>query len=81
MLLPGANYPVMAHELRGVWFRLQQIDSQAHEIERLKRELKRRDEELKIAEKNAHFYREQLRLESRMGLMLAHLCEQSSGHD
>lgn len=73
LLLPGAQYPVTANELRGIWFRLQQIDAQKWEIKRLRDELKRRDQEIHELEKRAHFYREQLRLESRMGLMLSAL--------
>lgn len=80
LMLPGARYPVMANELCGIWFRLQQIDSQGHQINQLKKEIERREDEIRELEKKAHFYREQLRLESRMGLMLATLIDHDDGH-
>lgn len=58
------------HEIRALFWRCQQVWSLEREIELLKRELARRNEEFENLEVKADFYRRQLVLESRFGMIL-----------
>ena len=58
------------HEIRALFWKCQQIWSLEQEIKVLKQELERRNEDINILEVKADFYRRQLVLESRFGLIL-----------
>ncbi|MDP1558647.1 MAG: DUF3653 domain-containing protein [Nitrosomonas sp.] len=58
------------HEIRALFWKCQQIRSLQREIDLLKRELERRNEDINSLEVKADFYRRQLVLESRFGLIL-----------
>ena len=58
------------HEIRALFWKCQQINSLQQEIDLLKQELERRNEEFNNLEVKADFYRRQLVLESRFGLIL-----------
>lgn len=60
-----------AGELRAMFYRTQQVTILEHEISRLRLDLARAQEAQEAAEHRAHYYRQQLRLESRLGMMLA----------
>jgi len=57
-------------EIRALFWRGQQVSSLENEIELLKKELKRRNEEIDSLEIKANFYKRQLVLESRFGMIL-----------
>ena len=58
------------HEIRALFWKCQQVWSLEREIELLKRELARRNEDIDNLEVKADFYRRQLVLESRFGMIL-----------
>ena len=58
------------HEIRALFWKCQQIRSLNNEINSLKQELERRNEEFNKLEVKADFYKRQVILESRFGLML-----------
>jgi uncharacterized protein DUF3653 len=58
------------HEIRALFWKCQQIRSLNNEINLLKQELERRNEEINTLEIKADFYRRQVVLESRFGLIL-----------
>jgi len=58
------------HEIRALFWKCQQILSLQREIDLLKPELERRNEDVNNLEVKADFYRRQLVLESRFGLIL-----------
>ena len=58
------------HEIRALFWKCQQIGSLNNEINLLKQELERRNEDIEKLETKANFYRQQVILESRFGLML-----------
>ncbi|MDO9311166.1 MAG: hypothetical protein Q7T85_05670 [Nitrosomonas sp.] len=58
------------HEIRALFWKCQQVWSLEREIELLKRELERRNEEFDNLEVKTAFYRRQLVLESRFGMIL-----------
>ena len=58
------------HEIRALFWKCQQIWSLQREIELLKQELEKRNENINNLEVKADFYRRQLVLESRFGLIL-----------
>ena len=58
------------HEIRALFWKCQQIRSLNNEINSLKQELERRNEEFNKLEVRADFYKRQVILESRFGLML-----------
>ncbi|MDZ4106718.1 MAG: hypothetical protein U1D41_11260 [Nitrosomonas sp.] len=58
------------HEIRALFWRCQQIWSLEREIEILKQEIKRRNEEFDSLEVKASFYKRQLVLESKFGMIL-----------
>jgi len=58
------------HEIRALFWKCQQIWSLQQEIELLRKELERRNKDINNLEVKADFYRRQLVLESRFGLIL-----------
>ncbi len=58
------------HEIRALFWKCQKVWSLEREIELLKRELERRNEEFDSLEVKAAFYRRQLVLESKFGMIL-----------
>lgn len=73
MEFPGLKRPVSAGELRALWLQIQQVAGGNATISRLTRENERLTAELDEAERRAAYYRQQLRLESKMGMMLSHI--------
>ena len=70
LFVPEWRNGFTAHQIRSLFWRTQQIASLNREINLLKNELKRRDDEIDALEIKANFYRKQLVLESRFGLIL-----------
>lgn len=58
------------HEIRALFWKCQQVSSLQREIELLKQELERRAEEINTLEIKVNFYKRQLVLESRFGMIL-----------
>jgi len=58
------------HEIRALFWKCQQVSSLQRDIELLKQELERRVEEINMLEIKANFYKRQLVLESRFGMIL-----------
>jgi len=58
------------HEIRSLFWKCQQIRNLNNEINLLKQELERRNEEYNLLEIKSDFYKRQVILESRFGLML-----------
>jgi hypothetical protein len=58
------------HEIRALFWKCQQIISLESELRRLKQEIERRDDEINALEIKADFYRRQVVLESRFGMIL-----------
>jgi len=58
------------HEIRALFWKCQQVWSLEREIELLKRELERRNKEFDNLEVKTAFYRRQLVLESKFGMIL-----------
>ena len=59
-------------EIRAIFWQVQQVAGLQQEIRQLKQELERRSEEIDALEVKADFYRRQVALESRFGMMLEH---------
>ncbi|MDO8436826.1 MAG: hypothetical protein Q7S69_01490 [Nitrosomonadaceae bacterium] len=57
-------------EIRTLFWQVQQVAGLQREIRQLKQELERRSEEIDALEVKADFYRRQVALESRFGMML-----------
>ena len=57
-------------EIRTLFWQVQQLAGLQREIRQLKQELERRTAEIDVLEIKADFYRRQVALESRFGLML-----------
>lgn len=68
--LPGWRRPFSAPEVKSTFFRLQQLALFEHDNARLRRERGEAWKALQAAEEAREYYRQQLRLESRLGLML-----------
>lgn len=58
------------HEIRAMFWKVQQLCSLQREIELLKQELERRNEDIDTLEVRVSFYKRQLVLESRFGMIL-----------
>ncbi|PTQ76442.1 hypothetical protein C8R26_11735 [Nitrosomonas oligotropha] len=58
------------HEIRAFFWKCQQVSSLKSEIELLKTELERRNKEIDALEIKADFYKRQVVLESRFGMIL-----------
>lgn len=70
LYIPEWRRGLTPHEIRALFWRGQQVSSLENEIELLKRELERRNIELDLLEIKANFYRRQLVLESKFGMIL-----------
>ncbi len=57
-------------EIRAIFWQVQQVAGLQREIRQLKQELERRNAEIDTLEVKADFYRRQVALESRFGMML-----------
>ena len=62
-------------DLKAQFWQLQELATLRHQADQLKKELARADEALEKAEARAAWYRRQLALESRAGMMLAAILE------
>ncbi|KAF7597664.1 MAG: hypothetical protein CGU29_17310 [Candidatus Dactylopiibacterium carminicum] len=60
-------------DLQQMFYDIQRLAQVQHERDRAKRELEAATEALHAAEARAEYYRQQLRAESRLGLMLTRL--------
>lgn len=58
------------HEIRAMFWKVQQLWSLQREIELLKQELDRRNEDINTLEVRVNFYKRQLMLESPFGMIL-----------
>ena len=58
------------HEIRAMFWKVQQLWGLQQEIELLKQELDRRNEDINTLEVRVNFYKRQLVLESRFGMIL-----------
>ncbi|GJL73515.1 MAG: hypothetical protein NMNS01_27140 [Nitrosomonas sp.] len=58
------------HEIRSLFWKCQQIISLESELRRLRQEIEKRDDEINALEIKADFYRRQVVLESRFGMIL-----------
>lgn len=65
--------PFAAGELRRLFWTSQFWEQSKYEVAQLRRDMAHLAGEIESAEARAEFYRRQLRLESRAGLMLAHI--------
>lgn len=70
LYVPEWRRGLTPHEIRALFWRGQQVSSLENKIELLKRELEKRNEENDMLEIKAAFYRRQLILESRFGMIL-----------
>jgi len=70
LYIPEWRRGLTPDEMRLLFWRGQQVSSLENEIELLKRELKRCNEEIDLLEVKSEFYRRQLVLESRFGMIL-----------
>lgn len=70
LYIPEWRRGLTSHEIRALFWQGQQVLSLKREIELLKQQLERRNEEIDVLEGKAAFYRRQLVLESRFGLIL-----------
>ena len=73
LFLPGWKRGFEPGELHSIFYQQQLDRCFKYDAERLKRELERRESELDALEQRCQFYRQQLSLEGRLGLMLANL--------
>lgn len=58
-------------DFKSMFYRSQQVTILEHELQRARADLDRAESAQEAADARANFYRQQLRLESRMGMMLA----------
>lgn len=70
LFIPEWRRGLTPDEIRSLFWQSQLVSSLKTEIELLKQELERRNNEIDILEVKADFYRRQLVLESRFGLIL-----------
>lgn len=70
LYIPEWRRGLTPHEIRALFWQVQQILSLKREIDLLKQELERRDEQINTLEIKANFYKRQLVLESRFGMIL-----------
>lgn len=70
LYIPEWRRGLTPHEIRALFWQVQQIWSLKREIELLKRDIEKQTEEIISLEVKADFYRRQLVLESRFGMML-----------
>lgn len=70
LFVPEWRNGFTAHHIRSMFFRCQQVAALESEIRMLKQQLEERISEYEALEIKADFYRRQLILESRFGMML-----------
>lgn len=70
LFIPEWRRGLTPDEIRSLFWQGQLVSSLKTEIELLKQELERRNKEIDVLEVKADFYRRQLVLESRFGLIL-----------
>lgn len=68
--VPGMKRPLSSGELRSVWVYVQQVGALSAQLQQSARENERLSKDLEELERQVHFYRHQLILESTVGLML-----------
>lgn len=71
LAFPGLKYPLAADDLRSTWFKLQELARLRADVDLLRRDLAKSESALLAAESLAAYWRRQVVLESRAGLMLA----------
>lgn len=71
--IPGWRAPIPVPELRALFWSSQQVRILSSELDRARAELAAALADLETAEARARWYRSQLRLEARAGLMLSAL--------
>lgn len=65
-------------ELKAQFWQLQELSHTRHRLDQLRKELQRAEDHIQSAEARAYFYRSQLTLESRAGLMLQALTHEAT---
>lgn len=70
LYLPQWRRGFKPHELQAMFFQVQQVRALKSEMRQLQATLERRDSEIDELERKADFYRRQVALESRFGMML-----------
>ncbi len=70
LYIPEWRRGLTPHEIRALFWQIQQIWSLKREIELLKKDIEKYAEEINVLEIKAAFYRRQLVLESRFGMIL-----------
>lgn len=70
LFIPEWRRGLTPGEIRSLFWQAQLVSSLKREIEQLKKELERRNNEIDSLEIKADFYRRQLVLESRFGMIL-----------
>lgn len=71
LYIPGWNRGFSPGELRAMFFRIQQVSALESEKRRLQKDLDNREKALDELKRQRDFYRSQLVMESRYGLMLS----------
>lgn len=71
--LPGFKHGIRPAELRTWWIKVQEAMNQRYAAEQARRDLQRAEERIEALERDLAFYRRQVRLEGRLGMMLAGL--------
>lgn len=70
LYLPGWRRGFEAGDLKAIFYDVQELYRLKHEVARLRRELDRLQDALDQAEKSVWWYRRQVLLESKLGMML-----------
>ena len=70
LLVPEWRRGLAPTEIRALFWQVQQVGGLQREIRQLKKKLERRSAEIDALEVKADFYRRQVALESRFGMML-----------
>lgn len=70
---PGVRRTLSARELSATWLYIQQVGSLSVRLEQATRENARLVADLEDMEHQVHFYRSQLKLEARLGIMLSRI--------
>ena len=70
LYIPEWRRGLTPHEIRSLFWQVQQVSSLKREIGILKRDIEKHAEEINALEVKADFYRRQLVLESRFGMIL-----------
>lgn len=70
LYIPEWRRGLTPNEIRALFWQVQQVSSLKHEIEILKKDINKYVEEINTLEIRADFYKRQLVLESRFGMIL-----------